>query len=376
MTIHGTKYDYSKVDLTLPIRTKVEIICPDHGSFFQRRDSHLSGAKCKLCRNKEATGNYKYTTESFIEKIKCMNNGDLIYDKVIFNGTANKVTVICPRHGEYEVKAGSLLIGYGCQKCNGDKQRTTLAEFKTRSTELHNNFYDYSSCAEITNTKQKLDITCPIHGLFSQSYMSHLTGKGCRKCASERRVAPTRITNEEFISRSSVIHKDKYDYSLVQMNGVDNYVDIICPVHGKFSQTASCHLTGRGCRLCRNDSTTYDMVDRYRNNIELGEKEGFLYIAEMSSQEESFIKIGITSNWKGRRKQYSKIKDIYSFTMLYQFTNKNINCAILERELFRYLKSLNLKYKPLNNFIGRSECFTKESLVEALKFIEGYNFER
>ena len=47
--INGDKYDYSKTKL-LNMKTKVEIICPEHGSFFQNPDNHLRKKYgCPLC---------------------------------------------------------------------------------------------------------------------------------------------------------------------------------------------------------------------------------------------------------------------------------------------------------------------------------------
>lgn len=47
--IHRNRYDYSRT-VYLNIETKVEIICPDHGSFWQKPANHLSGAiGCKKC---------------------------------------------------------------------------------------------------------------------------------------------------------------------------------------------------------------------------------------------------------------------------------------------------------------------------------------
>ena len=40
--IHGNRYDYSKVNY-VKASEKVEIICPIHGSFYQRPNDHLSG---------------------------------------------------------------------------------------------------------------------------------------------------------------------------------------------------------------------------------------------------------------------------------------------------------------------------------------------
>lgn len=46
--VHGEKYDYSKVEY-VNTHTKVAIICPIHGEFFQVVHSHLSGSGCPKC---------------------------------------------------------------------------------------------------------------------------------------------------------------------------------------------------------------------------------------------------------------------------------------------------------------------------------------
>lgn len=55
--VHGDKYDYSKVEYKNN-RTKVSIICPEHGEFCQVPSSHLSGHGCPKCAN-----NIQHTTE-------------------------------------------------------------------------------------------------------------------------------------------------------------------------------------------------------------------------------------------------------------------------------------------------------------------------
>lgn len=54
-TVHGDKYDYSKVEY-YNIDKKVCIICPEHGEFWQTPNKHLLGHKCPKC------------SESIIEK--------------------------------------------------------------------------------------------------------------------------------------------------------------------------------------------------------------------------------------------------------------------------------------------------------------------
>jgi len=58
------------------------------------------------------------------------------------------------------------------------------------------------------------------------------------------------LTNEIFIKRSNIIHNNKYDYSLVEYKNNKTKVKIICPIHGEFEQQPSKHLGGGGCRKC------------------------------------------------------------------------------------------------------------------------------
>lgn len=51
--VHGDKYDYSKVEYKTN-KTPVTIICPIHGEFKQRPANHLSGNGCKKCAVEES----------------------------------------------------------------------------------------------------------------------------------------------------------------------------------------------------------------------------------------------------------------------------------------------------------------------------------
>lgn len=48
--IHNNKYNYSKVKYDKSY-IKVEIICPEHGSFWQAPNHHLSGEGCLICNS-------------------------------------------------------------------------------------------------------------------------------------------------------------------------------------------------------------------------------------------------------------------------------------------------------------------------------------
>ena len=64
--IHGNKYDYSKV-LYKDAKTKVCIICKEHGEFSISPNKHLSGQRCKFCGLKEFAKSQTFTQEEFIK---------------------------------------------------------------------------------------------------------------------------------------------------------------------------------------------------------------------------------------------------------------------------------------------------------------------
>jgi hypothetical protein len=58
--VHNNKFDYSKVEYKNRL-DKVEIICPEHGPFFQNMKYHLGGAGCLKCaRAKQKDWHNKY----------------------------------------------------------------------------------------------------------------------------------------------------------------------------------------------------------------------------------------------------------------------------------------------------------------------------
>jgi hypothetical protein len=60
-----------------------------------------------------------------------------------------------------------------------------------------------------------------------------------------------RKSTEDFISNAKKIHKNEYDYSMVDYKGNKLKVVIVCKKHGKFHQKPNSHLCGQGCPICR-----------------------------------------------------------------------------------------------------------------------------
>lgn len=59
---HNNKYDYSKAQY-IKTKSKVTIICPNHGEFQQTAYIHLKGSECPKCSRSQISWNYvkKYT---------------------------------------------------------------------------------------------------------------------------------------------------------------------------------------------------------------------------------------------------------------------------------------------------------------------------
>lgn len=120
-------------------------------------------------------------------------------------------------------------------------RKLTQDEFITKCIEKHGDKYDYS-LVEYKNTRNKVTIICKLHGVFNQLPKSHYTGQGCPFCAGVN----TPTTNE-YINRCIDIHKDIYDYSLIESDYVksDDYIKVINKLNGLiYIQLSDHHRNG------------------------------------------------------------------------------------------------------------------------------------
>ena len=122
--VHDGKYDYSKVEY-VNSQTKVCIICPEHGEFWQTPANHLFGEGCKKCSIIKVHNEQKDNKEEFIEKAKQVHGDKYDYSKCEYKTTEKKVTIICKTHGEFKQTPHSHLQGQGCPVC---KQRVLEKE--------------------------------------------------------------------------------------------------------------------------------------------------------------------------------------------------------------------------------------------------------
>ena len=172
--VHGDKYDYSKVDY-VNIKTKVCIICPEHGEFTQNPYSHLKGIGCAKCANRK-----KLTKSDVINRFREVHGDKYDYSKVEYVNTQTKVCIICPEHGEFWQLPTEHWKGSNCPACYG--RNMTTEEFIKKAKEVHGDKYDYSKVV-YKGTDTLVTIICPEHGEFTQTPYHHLRRRhGCPNC--------------------------------------------------------------------------------------------------------------------------------------------------------------------------------------------------
>jgi len=307
---HGNKYDYSLVDYT-NISSKITLVCKEHGEFKQIAKNHKDGQGCPICSGrilekskyleKFNTNKYDYSlieedvlTNNMQLKIKDKDSG-LVYiqslkhhkngkkpSKIESTSLINKIEQIHSNKYEYIIEKETYYATDKIaiiNKLTGDKfyyrvdrhllgmspNKVTLNYFLLKSNEIHGDKYDYSLIDDIKPNSSKVKIICKEHGVFEQRVSNHMNlGDGCPKC-----VGVGKWNSELLISEFKKVHKDKFDYSNVVFENIDKKVEIICNIHGKFTQNIHKHLMGQGCKKCEITSKGEEYVSMWLDEMNI-----------------------------------------------------------------------------------------------------------
>lgn len=210
---------------------------------------------------------------SFIKTANKKYNNKFDYSEINYDGGDSKIIIGCPIHKKFEQTPSSHLASkHGCPKCGADaynkKIRTTKETFLETAKKAHSNKYNYDKVIYTTMTNE-VEIGCPKHGSFWQQPITHANYKSnCPKCVIEN----GRTSHDDFINRCIDKHNNKYDYSKTKYVKIHDFIDIICPTHGLFTQKAGIHMVGSGCIKCfrervnkNNEQFIKDSMDIFGN---------------------------------------------------------------------------------------------------------------
>jgi hypothetical protein len=175
---HSDKYDYSKVNYK-NTRTKVVITCPEHGDFSMRPPTHYrDGSGCSACAGQI---NFNKSKSQWLIEMKLVHGDKYDYSSTDFTMPSKKVTIRCPKHGDFSQRLDVHQKGNGCPRCSTGLK--TQEDFIELSRSVHGDKYDYSK-VKYLNGDTKVIITCPEHGDFEILPRSLTAGRNCSSCAN------------------------------------------------------------------------------------------------------------------------------------------------------------------------------------------------
>ncbi len=203
-------------------------------------------------------------TQSFIHASQEMHGDTYDYSKVEYGNSQTYVTIICPEHGEFRTQPVRHLcttkIAGRCPVCHPNGHAVSCEKFIERAQEKHGDQFDYS-LVDFKSMSQNITLICKDHGEFESNGYQHLANKygGCKDCDPS-----SPVSLHDKIIRSRKIHGDKYDYSKIDKSAkMHQKVEIICKIHGPFSQSIKSHILKRaGCPRCAGNArkTTEEFI--------------------------------------------------------------------------------------------------------------------
>ncbi len=302
----------------------------------------------------------KLTTEEFIDRSKITHGDKYDYSKSIYKSGTSNVIIICKVHGEFKQSPQNHMRGSGCPLCNPFEKKMSQADFIDKIYKINPSLKILS---EIDGNRSRVIVEDENGILYNVLASTLLKG-------SVPSIETAIDKNKAFEIKARLIHGDKYNYSSTNYTKHCNYVDIICPIHGKFTQNAGNHLWKHGCPKCGEDRTTeYNKenpvgwtLHEWKNLAEQSPYfDGYrVYILECFDDNERFIKIGRTFS-SVQRRFCNKERLPYNYNIIREIIDENpFHIFKLESKLKREFSKY--KYTPKLFFKGMNECFSPDIL--------------
>lgn len=130
---HNNKYDYSG-SIYNGNQKKILIICPVHGEFHQKAQSHIAGSGCPDCGKIKMVKKRVGSEEDFARKAGFIHGRKYTYENSGYIGINHNVNITCQHHGRFNQSAASHLAGIGCPSCTQEKRESGLISGWNRSS--------------------------------------------------------------------------------------------------------------------------------------------------------------------------------------------------------------------------------------------------
>jgi hypothetical protein len=246
-THHGDKYDYSR-SVYVNAKTKIEIICPSHGSFYQIPDSHKK-CGCPKCGSQLAASKQKLEKDEVIAQFIEIHGHKYDYSLVDYKNNSSLLTIICKVHGEFHLSAHKHKNGRGCQECGKSERldkfkkvmsgkpspkRLSYDDFLLRATSKHNGKYSYEPNLNFLGSKSLVSIICPEHGKFERVAEKHLIGRGCPHCKRSKQYSNISLTWLKSLGINLIYEYRLPDWPTKKVDAYDPITNTIFQFHGDY----------------------------------------------------------------------------------------------------------------------------------------------
>lgn len=177
-------------------------------------------------------------------------------------------------------QSAMLFIPPSQDNIDSNRQNTrkkTTAEFIAQAKIVHGNKYSYEHVNYI-GALQKVQITCPVHGIYLLTPNKHIRGQGCQECSMEITKLKLKSYKRTYKQEKIILmfrkkFAEKFDYSLAVTNGMESPIKIICPIHGQIEMSPAAHLKNvTGCVQCSREQLsekytipTETWITRFKN---------------------------------------------------------------------------------------------------------------
>ena len=252
--------------------------------------------------NYNGSSSYEVRRAHFIERAKALWGDAYDYSDLQFTTGKDPCFIHCPKHGVFRVGMAQNHIlknprfRTGCPYCGGDggkndirlaserkekrdaekEKRRIRAEQRKRQREEQRNLSGKKTLPEVCEYLASLGYetdgmsrqrVAALYGFLKAKpynmvrHAEKQAREAERKKEVKRKIEETaQRIKDKYLAGAKAVHGDKYDYSEAYCVSEPNPVEkayfihnIICPIHGSFSQRADVHVNQQcGCPLCAN----------------------------------------------------------------------------------------------------------------------------
>lgn len=346
------------------ISIKKKLLIKDKYGFHKVLPSDLLNMKCKNMTVKSAIFKTNYIKEYLHQNIKAYFKRDfrLISDYIL----GKQPAIFKDNHGNSFLMSVSNVLARNKPSIKSviNKDEFIIKKLYRQNKGFKNGEFDYIS--HFNKNQTIILILSDLFGTYNMDSSSAYNG-------SKPTIEVATDKNKNLVKRLEQNGGD-YDYSKVVYSKMNDKLTIGCKLHGDYKQRSYNHIRGEGCERCGRISTTEKLSDTptgwsHSSWISWAEKsknfDSFkCYILEIKSvdNKESFFKVGRT---------YTTIKNRFKYIDKFYYIDKVIKVFesddakyIIDKELELLKNNKIYKYKPLKNFGGSQECFTKVEYEE------------